>query len=81
MIRFPVPEEWGVFFRVDGKFRNHSVRAKRAAKPTTKPPLETGAAMQASVGVAKYEKAYHAIVWRIPRLPEKNAGKLEVKVL
>nr|XP_039249286.1 uncharacterized protein LOC120326989 [Styela clava] len=73
MIRFPVPDEWGSFFRVDGRFRNHSVKAKRAAKQRRRPATEAGVTMEASVGIAKYERAYRAIVWRMPRLPEKNA--------
>lgn len=73
MVRFPVPDEWGQFFRVDGRFRNHSVKAKRAAKQRRRPSAEAGVTMEASVGIAKYERAYRAIVWRMPRLPEKNA--------
>ena len=33
------------------------------------------ATIEASVGSGKFEVAYQALVWRIKRVPEKNAGK------
>lgn len=30
--------------------------------------------MEASAGVAKYEHAFHSLVWRIPRLPKEGQG-------
>ena len=32
------------------------------------------AEIRASVGTGKYEAAYSALVWRVKRFPEKNAG-------
>jgi hypothetical protein len=36
--------------------------------------LLTPTLMETDVGIAKYENVYHAVVWRIPRLPEKSEG-------
>lgn len=76
MVRFPVPVQWAGFFRIDGRFRNHNVRAKRAARQKLPGGVtrEAGIIMETTVGNAKYEKAYNSVVWRISQLPEKNAG-------
>ena len=31
--------------------------------------------LEASAGQAKYEHAFHSLVWRIPRLPKDGQGK------
>lgn len=72
MVRFPVPDDWCAYFKVEGKLKKQPVRAKRSAKSNIKTPTTTGVAMEASIGFAKYEKAYQALVWRIPRLPDKG---------
>ena len=36
------------------------------------------ALMEADVGTAKYEHIYRSVVWRIPRLPVRNQGKINL---
>ena len=31
--------------------------------------------MRVTLGTAKYEQAFKAVVWRLSRLPDKNSGK------
>lgn len=84
-VRIRVPEVWIYYFRYEKRFGYGSLRAV-ARKPGKIKGLEritmmaqgllTPALMEASVGSAKYEHLYRAVVWRIPRLPERNHGKL-----
>lgn len=82
-IRFPVPEAWIYIFREDrhwgvgsvhsksrkpGKVKNLKDRLMGAVQHQEQSLIEVGA------GEAKYEHVYRALVWRIPRLPEKTAS-------
>lgn len=82
-IRIPVPEEWIYHFRVEKHHKMGSVhstlrkpgkikgleRITQMAQSLLPPSL-----LEASIGLAKYEHIFKAIVWRISRVPDKNEG-------
>lgn len=82
-IRFPIPEPWIYYFRVEKHFRYGSMhsslrkpgkikgleRLTMIAKGILPPSL-----IEVSTGMAKYEHLFKAIVWRVARLPERNEG-------
>ncbi|XP_017461384.1 PREDICTED: protein stoned-B-like, partial [Rhagoletis zephyria] len=81
-IRFHIPECWIYFFRVEKHFRMGAVHStnRRSGKlkgfdrflgtaANPEPQL-----IEVTAGQAKYEHAYHSIVWRIPRLPKDGQG-------
>ncbi|KFM60190.1 Protein stoned-B, partial [Stegodyphus mimosarum] len=81
-IRFPVPECWIYLFRTEKHFRYGSKKSA-ARRPGKIKGLERiiGAAqnldtslIEVSAGQAKYEHVFHAVVWRIPRLPKEGQG-------
>lgn len=82
-IRFKIPEPWIYYFRYERKFKYGSFKSM-TRKPGKIKGLEritmmaqgllSSALMEASVGTAKYEHLYRSVVWRIPRLPERNQG-------
>ncbi|XP_075186570.1 stonin-2 isoform X1 [Anomaloglossus baeobatrachus] len=75
-IRHPVPSEWVNYFRRDGVLGERSLKAKVNREASFGSPSISGSepAMRVTLGTAKYEHAYNAIVWRISRLPDKNSG-------
>ena len=89
-IHFPIPEPWIYYFRVEKHFRYGSLhsttrkpgkikgleRLTMIAKGILPPNL-----IEVSTGLAKYEHLFRAVVWRIPRLPERNEGKCYVRSL
>ncbi|XP_064599696.1 putative stoned B-like protein [Liolophura sinensis] len=82
-IHFPIPEQWIYLFRYERRFGYGSFRSA-TRKPGKIKGLErltmmaqgslAPALLEASVGTAKYENVYRAVVWRINRLPERNEG-------
>ncbi|XP_053330297.1 stonin-2-like [Spea bombifrons] len=74
-IRHPVPAEWVNYFRRDGVLGEKSLKAKVNREASFGSPSFSGSepAMRVTLGTAKYEHAYSAIVWRINRLPDKNS--------
>ncbi|KAF8790261.1 Protein stoned-B like protein [Argiope bruennichi] len=81
-IRFPIPECWIYLFRTEKHFRYGSKKST-ARRPGKIKGLERiiGAAqnldpslIEVSAGQAKYEHVFHAVVWRIPRLPKEGQG-------
>ncbi|XP_078412493.1 stonin-1 [Cetorhinus maximus] len=76
MIRFPVPTAWFKIFRTVNLFRQKSLKAKMNRNARLGSVSTTGAepVMQVTIGTAKYEHAFRAIVWRIGSLPDKNAA-------
>ncbi|KAK3094084.1 hypothetical protein FSP39_024007 [Pinctada imbricata] len=82
-IHFPIPESWIYLFRYEKRFGYGSFKSAMR-KPGKIKGLEritmmaqgllSPTLMEADVGVAKYENLYKAVVWRIPRLPERNEG-------
>ena len=82
-IRFPIPESWVYLFRVEKRFKYGAVHsAKRKAGKIKGIERLTGFAqgnlppslIEVTSGLAKYEQAFHALVWRIDQLPERNEG-------
>ena len=84
-VHFPIPEQWIYLFRYEKRFRYGSFKSS-TRKPGKIKGLErltmiaqgllTPTLMEADVGSAKYEHLNRAVVWRIPRLPERNEGNL-----
>ncbi|XP_069807206.1 stonin-2 isoform X2 [Dendropsophus ebraccatus] len=75
-IRHPVPPDWVNYFRRDSMLGEKSLKAKVNREASFGSPSFSGSepAMRVTLGTAKYEHAYNAIVWRISRLPDKNSG-------
>ncbi|ELU00579.1 hypothetical protein CAPTEDRAFT_171853 [Capitella teleta] len=91
-IRFPIPEPWWYFFRVEKRFKYGSVKSshRKAGKIKGIERLTMMAQgmmppslIEVSKGAAKFENVHQAVVWRIPKLPERNeeAYKTHVFVL
>lgn len=83
-VRVPIPEDWIYHFRQEGRFKYTSVHSALRRPGRIKgleriTQMASGffppSMMEADCGVAKYEHLYKAIVWRIPRLPEKHHGE------
>ncbi|XP_076442767.1 uncharacterized protein LOC143281440 [Babylonia areolata] len=82
-IHFKIPETWIYLFRYERKFKYGSFKAM-TRKPGKIKGLEritmmaqgllNPALMEASAGTAKYEHLHRSVVWRVPRLPERNQG-------
>ncbi|KAM7534930.1 hypothetical protein Aperf_G00000095877 [Anoplocephala perfoliata] len=89
-LRIPVPEEWIYHFRVEKHHKMGSVhsalrkpgrikgleRITQMAQSLLPPSL-----LEASIGLAKYEHIFKAIVWRIPRVPDKNEASYRPHLL
>ncbi|NWH25033.1 STON1 protein, partial [Grus americana] len=76
MIRFPVPTQWVKALWTMNLQRQKSLKAKmnRRACLGSSHEVESDPVIQVSVGTAKYESAYRAVVWKIDRLPDKNSS-------
>ncbi|KPM10255.1 Adaptor complexes medium subunit-like protein [Sarcoptes scabiei] len=82
VIRFQIPECWVYFFRVEKHFRYGAVHStnRRSGKLKGFDRILGTAAnpepqlIEVTAGLAKYEHAYHSIVWRIPKLPKEGQG-------
>ncbi|XP_020032517.2 stonin-1 [Castor canadensis] len=76
MIHFPVPSQWIKALWTMNLQRQKSLKAKmnrRACLGSSHEP-ESEPVIQVTVGSAKYESAYGAVVWKIDRLPDKNSS-------
>nr|XP_031322839.1 stonin-1 isoform X2 [Camelus dromedarius] len=76
MIHFPVPSQWIKALWTMNLQRQKSLKAKmnrRACLGNLHEP-ESEPIIQVTVGSAKYESAYRAVVWKIDRLPDKNSS-------
>ncbi|XP_045405519.1 stonin-1 isoform X1 [Lemur catta] len=76
MIHFPVPSQWIKALWTMNLQRQKSLKAKmnrRACLGSFHEP-ESEPVIQVTVGSAKYESAYRAVVWKIDRLPDKNSS-------
>lgn len=76
MIHFPVPSQWIKALWTMNLQRQKSLKAKmnrRACLGSLHEP-ESEPVIQVTVGSAKYESAYRAVVWKIERLPDKNSS-------
>ncbi|XP_049755731.1 stonin-2 isoform X4 [Elephas maximus indicus] len=76
MIRYPVPSEWVKNFRRESVLGEKSLKAKvnRGASFGSTSVSGSEPVMRVTLGTAKYEHAFNAIVWRINRLPDKNSA-------
>ncbi|XP_068009761.1 LOW QUALITY PROTEIN: stonin-1 [Melanerpes formicivorus] len=76
MIRFPVPTQWIKALWTMNLQRQKSLKAKMNRRTCLGAlhEVESDPVIQVSVGTAKYESAYRAVVWKIDRLPEKNSS-------
>uniref|UniRef100_A0A6I8P025 Uncharacterized protein n=1 Tax=Ornithorhynchus anatinus TaxID=9258 RepID=A0A6I8P025_ORNAN len=76
-VRFPVPARWDPAPGNPGPRRPGSLRARmnRGARLGAGRDPDPEPTVRVSVGTARYEGAYRAVVWRIERLPDKNSGK------
>lgn len=76
-IRYPIPDTWAKNFRRESVTGEKSLKARfnkgaSFGSATTSGPEP---AMRVTLGTAKYEQAFRAVVWRISRLPDKNSGR------
>ncbi|XP_006884693.1 PREDICTED: stonin-2-like [Elephantulus edwardii] len=76
MVRYPVPSEWVKNFRRESVLGEKSLKAKvnRGASFGSAGLSGSEPVMRVTLGTAKYEHAFNAIVWRISRLPDKNSA-------
>ncbi|XP_065446813.1 stonin-1 isoform X2 [Chrysemys picta bellii] len=76
MIRFPVPAQWIKALWTMNLQRQKSLKAKMNRKTClgSLHEVESDPVIQVSIGTAKYESAYRAVVWKIDRLPDKNSS-------
>lgn len=82
-IRFPIPESWIYLFRVEKRFKYGAIHSS-TRKPGKIKGLERltmfaqgilpASLIEVSTGLAKYENAFQAVVWRIDQLPDRNEG-------
>ncbi|XP_074944745.1 stonin-1 isoform X1 [Phalacrocorax aristotelis] len=76
MIHFPVPTQWVKALWTMNLQRQKSLKAKMNRRTCLGAlhEIESDPVIQVSVGTAKYESAYRAVVWKIDRLPDKNSS-------
>ncbi|XP_062427688.1 stonin-1 isoform X1 [Rhea pennata] len=76
MIHFPVPAQWIKALWTMNLQRQKSLKAKMNRRTClgSLHEIESDPVIQVSVGAAKYESAYRAVVWKIDRLPDKNSS-------
>ncbi|XP_066484127.1 stonin-2 isoform X2 [Tiliqua scincoides] len=76
MVRYPVPQEWVKNFRRDSVLGEKSLKAKVNKSASFGSASVSGSepVMRVTLGTAKYEHAFNAIVWRINRLPDKSSA-------
>ncbi|XP_075719305.1 stonin-1 [Rhinoderma darwinii] len=75
-IYFPVPAQWVKALWTVSLQRQRSLKTKmnRRACLSTGYEIESEPVIQVTIGTAKYENAYKAVVWKIDRLPDKNSS-------
>lgn len=75
-VQIPFPGDWVKVPNSGSLLRQKSLKARmnRNACLGSAHVAESHSVMQVSVGTAKYENVYGAIVWRIDRLPQKNVA-------
>ncbi|KAJ1156965.1 hypothetical protein NDU88_009681 [Pleurodeles waltl] len=75
-VHIPVPTEWIKVLWTTNIQRQKSLKAKMNRKTCLGSAYEAESepVIQVTVGTAKYENAYRAVVWKIDRLPDKNSS-------
>lgn len=76
VIRVPVPGDWVKVTQTVALLRQRSLKARmnRNTCLGAVSAADSQPVMQVSIGTVKYENVYSAVVWRIDRLPAKNAA-------
>ncbi|KAL8185144.1 UNVERIFIED_CONTAM: Stonin-1 [Gekko kuhli] len=76
MVHFPVPPQWIKSLWTMNLQRQKSLKAKMNRRTClgSLTEIESDSVIQVSIGTAKYESAYRAVVWKIDRLPDKNSS-------
>nr|XP_032803931.1 stonin-2-like [Petromyzon marinus]XP_032803932.1 stonin-2-like [Petromyzon marinus] len=76
MVRYPIPADWVKIFRTENLIKQKSLTAKvnKSAKFGSVSCTGLEPLMQVTIGSAKYEHAFNAIVWRIEKLPDRNVA-------
>ncbi|XP_030051694.1 stonin-1 isoform X2 [Microcaecilia unicolor] len=74
-VHFPVPAQWIKALWTMNLHRQKSLMAKMNRKACLGSVSETESepVIQVTIGTAKYESAYRAVVWKIDRLPDKSS--------
>ncbi|XP_053315901.1 stonin-1 [Spea bombifrons] len=75
-IHFPVPTQWMKALWTVSLQRQRSLKSKvnRRACLGSAYEIESEPVIQVTIGTAKFENAYKAVVWKIDRLPDKNSS-------
>ncbi|XP_053366234.1 stonin-2 [Clarias gariepinus] len=75
-IRYPIPDTWAKNFRRESVTGEKSLKARfnKGASFGSTSISGSEPAMRVTLGTAKYEQAFKAVVWRISRLPDKNSA-------
>ncbi|ROJ78717.1 Stonin-2 [Anabarilius grahami] len=75
-IRYPIPDIWAKNFRRESVTGEKSLKARfnKGASFGSTSMSGSEPAMRVTLGTAKYEQAFRSVVWRISRLPDKNAA-------
>lgn len=75
VIRYPIPDTWAKNFRRESVTGEKSLKARfnKGASFGSASTSGSEPAMRVTLGTAKYEQAFRAVVWRISRLPDKNS--------
>ncbi|XP_046711406.1 stonin-2 isoform X2 [Silurus meridionalis] len=75
-VRYPIPDIWAKNFRRESVTGEKSLKAcfNKGASFGSTSTSGSEPAMRITLGTAKYEQAFRAVVWRIGRLPDKNSG-------
>ncbi|XP_018582892.2 stonin-2 isoform X1 [Scleropages formosus] len=76
MIRYPIPLIWAKNFRRESATGEKSLKARfnKGASFGSSSTSGLEPAMRVTLGTAKYEHAFRAVVWRISALPDKNSA-------
>lgn len=82
VVRYPIPDTWAKNFRRESVTGEKSLKARfnKGASFGSTSTSGSEPAMRVTLGTAKYEQAFRAVVWRISRLPDKNSGKIVLPV-
>ncbi|XP_076834129.1 stonin-2 isoform X2 [Brachyhypopomus gauderio] len=80
-VRYPIPEIWAKNFRREGVAGEKSLKARFNKGASLGSASSSGSepAMRVTLGTAKYEQAFRAVVWRIGRLPDKNSAHTPIQ--
>eukprot|EP00057_Strongylocentrotus_purpuratus_P034408 XP_795059.2 PREDICTED: stonin-2 [Strongylocentrotus purpuratus] len=81
LVHIPVPDHWVSYFRKPKRMGQSSIHAVIKRPDLIKRGCLNPKILEISVGTAKYEHAYRAVMWRIDRLPERTTGHPSTYIL